>query len=150
MLNYIMIETEFLPLKNLLTINHGQLAFEDYVRLLQQANVLCYIHLDATFHHKSTELLAFQKPIICVPHEHEEAILLANQANIDLFQCEDINAVMKALQQCFLTHSQQNANKAFLNQLTWDAQARQLTEYFIQILSNQTMPIEKAACQRST
>ncbi len=138
------IDNEFAAIAgNLHTVNHGQVTFETYIDFLQQADVLCYVHLDVTFHHKSTELLAFQKPIICVPFEHSEAIKLAENAKIPLFQCRDSHAVISALQTCFASEDPLIINKEFLRLFTWDAQALQLTGYCTRLIAGKPLTVEK-------
>lgn len=129
------VETIFsLYRKNFSILNHGQLLFDDYVSQLRTADIVCYIHWDLAFHHKSTELLAFQKPIICVPNEHQEAVQLANNSNIPLFQCENADSVTESLIECTEKNTSQPANIEFLKSLTWDAQAAHLIHCFEQVL----------------
>ena len=113
--------------KKVACINHGLIAQSIFFSLAQQAAVLMYIHSDETFHHKSTELLAFKKPIICVPREHAEAIQLASEAKIPLHICQNAEDVMNALQNCF-THpiDLHHINDEAISKLSWDAQASRL------------------------
>lgn len=80
----------------------------------------------ALYQHKLVELLAFDRPTLCLPEEAPEAITIAHALGADFRSCADAQALAQGLSQ--MVGRITPVDRAILAQYTWDAQAARLLE----------------------
>lgn len=80
----------------------------------------------ALYQHKLVELLALDRPTLCLPEEAPEAMAIAERLGADFRSCADADALARGLSE--MLGRVTPVDRAALAQYTWDAQARRLLE----------------------
>jgi hypothetical protein len=100
---------------------------DDLVVAQKRADINAYIRLPSRFHfhHKSIELMAAQKPIICFPMEVDETIDIIRRVGGVLYSCGTIEDVSMGFD---LAYENSNEKKTNLNlsEYSWQGQATAL------------------------
>lgn len=78
----------------------------------------------ALYQHKLVELLALDRPVLCLPDEAEESLAIARALGAAFRSCPDAAAVTRGLDD--LVGRPVAIDRARLDDYTWDAQARRL------------------------
>ena len=107
-----------------------QIPFSEYWALVSNADVNLYVRAPGTgaWHHKIVELLAAQRPILCLPEEIEEARSLAAAVGGRLYSCATAGSVAKALADVWSMRNDpaHDDGGPRLQALSWDAQTTNL------------------------
>lgn len=80
----------------------------------------------ALYQHKLVELLALDRPVLCLPQEAPESLAIAAALGADFRSCGDAAALAQGLFELVGRH--RPVDRSRLADFTWDAQARRLTE----------------------
>jgi len=80
----------------------------------------------ALYQHKVLELLALDRPILCLPEETDEVLAIARNLGAHFESCASPEHLAKSLAQ--VIDNYQPVDRVALAQYTWDAQARNLLE----------------------
>lgn len=80
----------------------------------------------ALYQHKLVELLALDRPTLCLPAEAPEALTIAATLGADFHSCADAPMLAQALEQSLGRH--QPVDRVALAAFTWQAQAARLLE----------------------
>lgn len=80
----------------------------------------------ALYQHKLVELLALERPVLCLPEEAAEALALAERVQARFRSCPDAQAVAHGLSS--LVGTSATIDRSALAALTWNAQAGALLE----------------------
>jgi hypothetical protein len=103
----------------------GYLDLEELRALAGSSHALLYVRNPAAlYQHKLVELLAFERPILCLPAEASEAIAMAAELGGTLHSCGDAGALALGLGELVGRRAAINRDK--LDGYTWDVQARKL------------------------
>ncbi|MBR9973713.1 hypothetical protein [Magnetospirillum sulfuroxidans] len=83
----------------------------------------------ALYQHKLVELLALDRPTICLPQEAPEALAIASRLGADFRSCADAAQLSRALTE--MVGRITPIDRTELARYTWDAQAQQLLEVLV-------------------
>lgn len=78
----------------------------------------------ALYQHKLVELLALDRPVLCLPEEAPESLAIARFLEADFRSCVDADALAQGLAEVMGRH--RPVNRARLAEYTWNAQAERL------------------------
>lgn len=98
----------------------GYVTLDEMRRLAGEAHALLYVRNPrALYQHKLVELLALDRPVICVPQESGEAEAMAAALGASFRSCVDADAVAAALADM----APRPVDRVALEAYSWDAQA---------------------------
>ena len=80
----------------------------------------------ALYQHKLVELLALDRPTLCLPEEAPEAVAIAHRLGADFRSCADADDLARGLTE--MLGRVTPVDRGLLAQYTWDAQAARLLE----------------------
>lgn len=106
----------------------GRLPLPDLQTAMRQARVNLFLRNDRVlFHHKIFEVLAADRPILCLPEEGDEAKGIVREVGGTLFSCGSADDVRDALEQIEAEPvGPSGVSRQALDRYTWDAQAATL------------------------
>jgi hypothetical protein len=107
--------------------------------LARDATALLYVRSpQALYQHKGLELAALDRPILCLPQEHEETIKLVRALGVPFRSCDTAETVAEALADFHAAPHVPCADRNGLARFSWDAQSVRLETVFKRLCAVQT------------
>ena len=113
----------------------GFIPLEELRQIHRRAIANLYIKSNLTFHHKTIEMLSAGRPLICYPHETDEAIEITRSTNVPLLSCNNPEQISEALDQSLKTGQISIEADRGLKEHTWETQAKILEEIFLNVIN---------------
>lgn len=103
----------------------GYVELEELRHLAAGCQACLYVRNSrALYQHKLVELLALDRPVLCLPEEAVESLAIAQSLGADFRSCADADALAQGLAEVMGRH--RPVDRARLAEYTWDSQAERL------------------------